>query len=153
VNSPRGNETKNHASTLTTIRNIIMKLNALAFVALVFVPPSTAQYFSAGWIPGQVVPTAVPSASSFKPETTSLYPSRRGESRFSLSKILSAGPIGHLFESLGINITERLEAAQANSEIWDERIPLITDENYNNDIVNEALTEEEAKDRVWFLIM
>jgi hypothetical protein len=46
-----------------------------------------------------------------------------------------------------------LEAAQAQSEIWDTRIPLITDENYNDIIVNEVLTEEEAKNRVWFLIV
>jgi hypothetical protein len=65
----------------------------------------------------------------------------------------STGPIAQLFNRLGINITERLQAAQANLEIWDGRVPLITDENYNDVIVNEALTEEEAKNRVWFLLM
>lgn len=128
-----------------------MRLNVLAVAALVFASPSSAQYFSAGWTPGQVVPSDVPSASasSFKTDTPLPSP-REGESRSSLS---STGPIAQLFNRLGINITERLQAAQANLEIWDGRVPLITDENYNDVIVNEALTEEEAKNRVWFLLM
>jgi len=130
-----------------------MKLNALAVAALTFVAPSSAQYFSAGWTPGQAVPFDVPPASSFETDTTPLPPQREGESRFSWSYIQSTGPVAQLFNRLGINITERLEAAQANLEIWDRRIPLITDENYNDVIVNEALTEEEAKNRVWFLII
>jgi len=67
--------------------------------------------------------------------------------------MLSNGPVSQLFNRLGINITERLEAAKANSEIWDNRIPLITDDNYNDLLVNEVLTTEEEKNRVWFLIM
>jgi hypothetical protein len=67
--------------------------------------------------------------------------------------MLSNGPVSQLFNRWGINITERLEAAKANTEIWDSRIPLITDDNYNDLIVNEVLTTEEEKDRVWFLVM
>jgi hypothetical protein len=130
-----------------------MKVIAFAIAALASVAPATAQYFSPGWSPGQAVPTAAPSPSSFQPETGSLPSPREGDSRFSLSNILSTGSVARLFESLGLNITERLEAARANSEIWDTRIPLITDENYNDVIVNEVLTEEEAKNRVWFLVV
>jgi hypothetical protein len=70
-----------------------------------------------------------------------------------LSYFLSTGPVSQFFDSLGINITERLEAARTNSELWDDRIPFVTDENFNDLIVNEVLTDEEEKLRVWFLIM
>ncbi|KAI9467109.1 hypothetical protein BJY52DRAFT_1236490 [Lactarius psammicola] len=129
-----------------------MRLITLAFAALTLVAPSGAQYFSDGWTPGQAVPTVTPDASSFDPKTTSIPP-REGESRFSLSYLLSTGPAAQLFNRLGINITERLEAARNNSEIWDGRVPLITDDNYNDFIVNEVLTEEEEKSRVWLLIV
>src|ERR1700677_3701470 len=130
-----------------------MRLVPLVFTALALVVPSGAQYFSAGWLPGQAVPTATPEPSSFNPTSASLPPPRQGESRFSLSYFLSAGPAAQLLDRLGINITERLEAARNNSEIWDGRIPLITDDNYNDLIVNEVLTEEEEKSRVWLLIV
>jgi len=130
-----------------------MRLHTLAIIPLAFAAPSCAQYFSAGWTPGQAVPTEASSPPSFEPVTTPLPPPRQGESRFSLSYMLSNGPVSQLFNRLGINITERLEAAKVNSEIWDNRIPLITDDNYNDLIVNEVLTTEEEKTRVWFLIM
>ncbi|KAH9002210.1 hypothetical protein EDB86DRAFT_2898638 [Lactarius hatsudake] len=130
-----------------------MRLITLAFTALTLVVPSGAQYFSAGWTPGQAVPTVTPDTSSFEPKVTSLPPPREGESRFSLSYLLSTGPAAQLFDRFGINITERLEAAKNNSEIWDGRVPLITDDNYNDLIVNEVLTEEEEKSRVWLLIV
>jgi hypothetical protein len=130
-----------------------MRLIPLAFAALALVAPSSAQYFSAGWIPGQAVPNVTPDPPSFNPNSASLPPPRQGESRFSLSYLLSTGPAAQLLDRFGINITERLEAARNNSEIWDGRIPLITDDNYNDLIVDEVLTEEEEKSRVWLLLV
>jgi hypothetical protein len=130
-----------------------MRLVPLAFAALALVAPTSAQYFSAGWTPGQAVPTVTPDPSSFDPKSASLPQPRQGESRFSLSYLFSTGPAAQFFNRLGINITERLEAAKNNSEIWDGRVPLITDSNYNDLIVNEVLTEEEEKSRVWLLIV
>jgi len=130
-----------------------MRLDTLVLAALAFAGPSCAQYFSTGWTPGQAVPAEAPVASSYEPETTPSSLPRSGESPFSLSYLLSSGPFSQLLDRLGINITERLEAAQTNLEIWDKRVPLVTDENYNDLIVNEALTSEEEKDRVWFLII
>jgi len=128
-----------------------MRLAPLAFAALV--APTAAQYFSAGWTPGQAVPTVTPDPESFDPKSASLPQPRQGESRFSLSYLFSTGPAAQLFNHLGINITERLEAAKNNSEIWDGRVPLITDANYDDLIVNEVLTEDEEKSRVWLLIV
>jgi hypothetical protein len=129
-----------------------MRLETLALAALAFVAPSCAQYFSAGWTPGQAVPTDTP-APPLVAETNHLPPPRQGQSPFSLSYFLSTGPVSQFFDSLGINITERLEAAESHSEIWDGRIPFVTDENFDDLIVNEVLTDEEEKLRVWFLIM
>ena len=128
-------------------------MRLLALAALAFAAPACAEYFSAGWTPGQAVPTEAPSAPSYEPETTPSPPPRSGESPFSLSYLFSNGPFSQFFDRLGINITERLEAAEANFELWDKRVPLVTDENYNDLIVNEVLTSEEEEDRVWFLIM
>ncbi|KAI0303993.1 hypothetical protein BC826DRAFT_1089259 [Russula brevipes] len=115
-----------------------MRLATLALVPLAFVPPSCAQYFSAGWAPGQAVPSDTPSTSSFEPEPTAS------------PRCARASP---LFARFGINITEHLESTQASSQVWDDRIPLVTDDNYDNLIVNEVLTKEEEKHRVWFLII
>ncbi len=132
-----------------------MKSNTLALAALAFIAPSCAQYFSTGWTPGQVVPTDTPepASSSLGAETTPLPPPREGQSRLGLSYILSTGPVSQLFSHFGINITERLEAAQTHPEIWDSRIPLVTDDNFNDLIVNEELTDEEEKHRMWLLVM
>lgn len=127
-----------------------MRLHTFALAALAFVAPSCAQYFSAGWTPGQAVPTDTPESpsSSLGAETTPLPPPVQGQSRFDLSYILNR---------FGGNVRESLEAARARAqalpEIWDSRIPLITDDNFNELIVNEELTDEEEKRRVWLLIM
>lgn len=55
--------------------------------------------------------------------------------------------MGAISSLIGFNITG------TPAVTWDERIPLITDENYAEIIVNETLTSEEEKERVWFLII
>ncbi|KAF8345582.1 hypothetical protein F5887DRAFT_965740 [Amanita rubescens] len=65
------------------------------------------------------------------------------------NRFLTSGPVASLFARLGVNITKTLE--QPN--YWDERIPLITDDNYNDIIVNEPLTDEELQDRTWAIII
>ena len=129
-----------------------MRLETFALAALAFTAPSCAKYFSDGWTPGQAVPTDAP-ASSLGAETAPLPPPPQHQFSFSLSHFLSTGAVSQVFERLGVNITQRLEAARANSEIWDSRIPLVTDDNFNDLIVNEVLTDEEEKERVWLLIM
>jgi hypothetical protein len=129
-----------------------MRPETLALAALALVAPSCAQYFSSGWTPGQAVPTNTP-ASPLAAETRPLPPPSQAQSPFSLSYILSTGPVSQLFDRFGINITERLEVARTNSDIWDTRVPLVTDDNFNDLIVNEVFTDEEEKHRVWLLIM
>lgn len=130
-----------------------MKLSlALAFFA--FSHFTAAQYFSEGWKPGQAV---TKSSAGFTFQTASApesTPTSEGKAPFDFSSLLEAGPLKSLFQRAGVNISERLEAARQSVRIWDERIPLITDDNYNELIVNEKFeTPEEEKKRAWFLVM
>jgi hypothetical protein len=121
---------------------------------------AAAQYFDDGWRPGQ--PAQAPAEPAFQPRgapppapapTSSLPSLSKLTEFFTIENLLSSGPSVQLFNTLGINITERLANATKAMQIWDERVPLITDENYADVIVNEELSEEEEKERIWLLIM
>ncbi|KAG7447652.1 uncharacterized protein BT62DRAFT_930677 [Guyanagaster necrorhizus] len=115
-----------------------------------------AQYFSEGWRPGQAipseapVPTSAPFSAHSQEKSAPLRPSDLLR-LFEAKTWLTSEPAVALFSRFGINITERLEAAEVLP--WDNRIPLITDENYEEMIVNEELTEEEAEERIWALLI
>ncbi|KAI0660703.1 hypothetical protein C8Q70DRAFT_912511 [Cubamyces menziesii] len=152
-----------------------MKLSSLFLPALLCAASASAQYFSAGWSPGQPVPpvepqgvppqgqaqaaydrapTAVPT-----PEYTSTPPASGGAtsglggltSLFDVNRLLTSGPVASLFGRLGLNITDAVSRSAASP--WDPRIPLLSDENFEEVVVREALTEEEERDRVWFIIV
>ncbi|KAF8806259.1 hypothetical protein BYT27DRAFT_7168667 [Phlegmacium glaucopus] len=139
-----------------------MKLSLATVTFLALVASSSAQYFSAGWTPGQKQPEHQPPqesqviASVTKPSPIPEPPVKA--TPFSLSnlldinRVLTTGPSVALFNRFGINITERVEASRLEN-IWDIRVPLITDDNYNDLIVNETLTEQEEKDRVWIIVI
>ena len=111
-----------------------MKLTALVVGLFVATIGTNAQEFSPGWIPDQqAATTAAPPV----------------ESAGLLNSVLTSGPVSSLFAKLGINITKTLE----KPKYWDERIPLITDNNYQDVIVNEPLSDEEEQARTWVFIM
>ncbi|KAK2465937.1 hypothetical protein APHAL10511_001578 [Amanita phalloides] len=56
---------------------------------------------------------------------------------------------GSLLAKIRLDITKALE----QPKYWDERIPLITDNNYQDIIVNESLTDEEQHARTWAIII
>ncbi|KAG8907367.1 hypothetical protein FRC01_007711 [Tulasnella sp. 417] len=74
---------------------------------------------------------------------------------FDLETILTSDPVVSLAAKVGINITEKVQAAKAEAEAtgWDRHIPLITDENYREMIVEEPLSLDELDKRVWFLLI
>ncbi|THH18193.1 hypothetical protein EW146_g2732 [Bondarzewia mesenterica] len=136
-----------------------MKLSPLFLTVACAAPLGvSAQYFSEGWKPGQATPTLSTTASEFVPSAAAASASNANSQTNSglgslLTNLLSSGPVASLLGSAGINVTERLASVQ-DVEIWDERIPLITDDNYKDVIVNEVFEEEEEeKNRVWFLII
>ncbi|KAG5634531.1 hypothetical protein H0H81_001639 [Sphagnurus paluster] len=139
-----------------------MKLSALSLgllsLAVTFV---NGQYFSDGWSPGQPVTTAqdAPVANPTDIPRRPPAASNNQQAPFKLSSLLdvntllSSPPAVSLFSKFGINITERLEGAVQATKFWDERVPLITDHNYQDLIVNESLTEQEENDRTWVIVI
>ncbi|EJD01361.1 uncharacterized protein FOMMEDRAFT_126226 [Fomitiporia mediterranea MF3/22] len=141
-------------------------LPALSFVS--------AQYISEGWKPGEPVvkgqtgytyqtvetgpvppaATDTPSAQQRRVNSDVKASVKRLSSLLSLESLLESGPVQALFGRAGVNITEKLEAARAQEKIWDERIPLLTDDNYEDLVVEEKFeTLEEEKDRIWFIVI
>ncbi|KAF8592583.1 hypothetical protein K439DRAFT_1625932 [Ramaria rubella] len=119
-------------------------LNCLIFVTIA---NAEAFHYSSGWSPGQtsssVNPTASPQAQN---------PSSQ---QFSWSSFLTSGPIATFFAKSGVNMTERLAEAQRKAELpWDDRIPMIRDDNFEELIFNESFaTPEEDEVRIWFLVV
>jgi len=131
------------------------------FAALVCAPFTFAQYISEGWKPGQQVTQGSP-APAHTPgaqyeavaEQQSQQPaSKSSSSFFDITRILESGPVSQLLGKAGINITDQLAAARAKASPWDERIPLITDDNWDDMVGNETLTAEEEEKGIWFLII
>jgi len=69
-----------------------------------------------------------------------------------LTNLLASGPVASLAARAGINITEKLAVIKSR-KFWDSRVTLIDDDNYGELVVNETLTEDEEKERVWFVVM
>lgn len=154
-------------STPTSIY-IDMKALGVLFTSLLFSQQSLG-YLSEGWQPGQAATKAASLGSGYNPKATptgrpSLFDASKKDeeqddkpksSPFDLSSYLEKQPIRGILERLGVNITDRLASARetAAKGIWNKEIPLITDANYKDMIVNENMTELEAAERVWFLVM
>ncbi|KAI0691380.1 hypothetical protein BC835DRAFT_1547400 [Cytidiella melzeri] len=134
-----------------------MKVATLASLAY-FSAVASAQYFSEGWKPGQkATPTAAwtpeftPGAQQAADGDATTQAAATAQGGF--MEALAQGPVGALLGKAGINISASLAAAQTANELWDERIPLIHDDNFDELIVEESLTPEEELDRLWFLII
>lgn len=149
-----------------------MKLSLL-LSSVIFPACVSAQFFSEGWKPGQAAqsgsfgsgfdPSAKPTAvvHGHKPGETQPPAAAAPPKPFSLSSLfdptiyLESGPLRVLLESAGINVTEKLETAKAiaTKPLWDERIPLITDHNFEDLIVGEELSWQDESERIWFIMM
>lgn len=138
-----------------------MKLLAVLLSSLALTVSTNAQYFSEGWAPGKAAPSKAPETATtttgYTPQATPTsarplgLPSIRELLKMAdLSNILASGPVVELAARVGINMTDKLAKAQ---NYWDDRVPLITDDNYGDLIVNETMSEQEEKDRVWFVVM
>jgi len=124
----------------------IMRLSS--FILALTAVSTNAQYFSAGWSPGQAIP---------KPEDASLPPVPQKPAAKSpepfLTGLLKSETSTSLFSRFGINITQILENNAAQNKVWDTRVPLITDNNFYELIVDETLTTQEEQDRTWVIVI
>ena len=137
-----------------------MKLSGILFGSLLCAASAHAQYFSAGWSPGQKAPGSAEQAPpepayTFDPAAQAASDAASGAGSSGkrlgfMDRLLTSGPVASLFGKLGVNVSD---AVARSASPWDERIPLIMDENFGEMIVNETLTAEEERERVWFLIM
>ena len=134
------------------------------FLLLTLFSFAYAQYFSAGWKPNQKVireelntrewaPGDHPEGNHPPSSDSEVAPPP--ETSFHWSNFFTQGPIGDVLLKVGFNYTAaREEAERRKTNMWDRRIPLITDDNYESVIVNESFSsEEEERERVWFLIV
>lgn len=129
-----------------------MKPISLLCAALACAASANADYFSEGWKPGQA---AAPTERAAQPVFTPGVQPEGGQaaSPFDMSKLLTTGPIGNLLAKAGVNLSQALNTSAQLAELWDPRIPLIHDDNYDELIANEPLTPEEEAERTWFLVM
>ncbi|GJE87291.1 hypothetical protein PsYK624_033740 [Phanerochaete sordida] len=129
-----------------------MKATALFTAALaVCVAPAHAQYFSDGWQPGQPAQAAAPTPA--QGGAAPAYTPAPAAGKFDFTKMIADGPVGGLLAKAGINLTTALNASAQLAELWDARIPLVHDDNWDELIVQETLTPEEEQRRTWFLVI
>lgn len=130
-----------------------MKVVSLLLGSAFFAASAQAQYFSDGWTPGQpAYGTGEAAAPVYTPgaEHATNSPTQPGTTgSFDFSKLFTSGPVGSLLAKAGLNFS----AVNGSGELWDSRIPLITDDNFGDLIVNESLTAEEEAKRTWFIVM
>ncbi|KAI1796105.1 hypothetical protein LXA43DRAFT_653292 [Ganoderma leucocontextum] len=138
-----------------------MKLSGILFTSFLCAASAHAQYFSAGWSPGQKASneqappapayTFDPAAHPASNPASGAEAGAGGKQLSFMDRLLTSGPVASLFGKLGVNVSDAV--AQGALSPWDERIPSITDENFQEIIVNETMTAEEEQERVWFLII
>ena len=132
----------------------LSSLLALMATSPLFAAASTGGYFSDGWDPDapstSTLTTPIESATS--PVASSTSPSSPW---FDWTRLVTSGPIHDLLTRAGVNVTQHLKAAtqRANEKPWDTRVPMVTDENWEDMVVNEPLSLEEEKDRTWFMVV
>ncbi|KAH6914813.1 hypothetical protein BKA70DRAFT_1257111 [Coprinopsis sp. MPI-PUGE-AT-0042] len=124
-----------------------------------------AQYFSEGWTPGQdAQPSAEPDIVYNPGEPLQTPPQATPESQPQAKTTEAAVEptkksifdyldpdrlLGLALDKMGFNITAKME-----EKTWDQRIPLITDDNYEELILNEEFaSEQESADRVWAIVV
>ena len=133
-------------------------LSLIAASPLFAVASSDDNYFE-GWDLSAAAEAAssTPTLTALTESTTSLAAASTPSSSpwFDWTRLVTSGPISYLLTRAGVNITQHLDAAaqRADEKPWDSRIPMITDENWENMVLNEPLSPAEETDRTWFMVV
>ncbi|KAG8865162.1 hypothetical protein FRB96_000051 [Tulasnella sp. 330] len=75
--------------------------------------------------------------------------------QFDVETLLTYGPVAKLISKTGVNVTEKFAEAKraAAATGWHPDIPLITDDNYQEMIMDEKLSAAEMDKRVWIILV
>ncbi|KAF8314742.1 hypothetical protein DL93DRAFT_2079894 [Clavulina sp. PMI_390] len=131
--------------------------------ALLLLPVAASAAYTEGWKPGQAytryqtssatgtAATSIPTKDHSAPRPPSLNDITK---LFDLEYLLTEGPLSRVAQRLGWNVTEHLEKAREGvPPRFNIDIPLLTDENYEQDLLNEQFSSaEEEEDRVWAIM-
>jgi len=126
---------------------------------------SSRAYLSEGWRPGQPATRYLTSTLSAPNAVPTIHGAPGGEPRkpwswkdlsnIGLESFLTSNAVSSVLVRFGINVTEHLAAAREGIPLrFTDSIPLITDENYEEAILNEQFSSpEEERDRVWAIFV
>lgn len=146
----------------------IMRLGAIAALALVL-PATTSYAYTEGWQPGQSytkymtststtgsAPASIPTkGSSSTKSPASSFSLSDLKSLFSLEEILTKGPVSRVIQKFGFNVTAQLEMAREGiPPRFAADIPLLTDANYEDELLNEQyVSPQEEDERTWAIMV
>lgn len=142
-----------------------MRATFLSTLALGLAAPAVHAY-TAGWQPGQSYTKYMTSTSSAAFSIPTHAGDKAGQTepfkfsdltsgKFGVEYLLTHGPFARVIERLGFNVTAHLAAAREGmpTRFYTE-IPLLTDENYEEDLMNEQFSSfEEEEERVWAVMV
>lgn len=151
-----------------------MRVGTLLLIALL---PATSYAYTEGWQPGKAYTKYLTSSSSATAGADSSIPTAAADPSqyykpaavakpalissfddlkrlFSLEEILTKGPISRIAQRFGFNVTAQLEMAREGiPPRFSLDIPLLTDANYEEDLLNEQYASPEEEDeRVWAIM-
>ena len=132
-----------------------MRICLLAFPAILI---ANTYAYTEGWRPGQPYTkyiTGTSAAGSSTPTKAADAPPVKPWSikdiKFTLEDVLAKGPISNILQKFGYNVTAQLEKAREGiPPRFTTAIPLLSDINYEEELLNERFSSPEEEDRrVW----
>jgi hypothetical protein len=132
-----------------------MRVGLLAFLGIL---PAITYAYTEGWRPGQTYTkymTGTSAAGSSTPtratDATPAKPWSIKDFKFGLEDVLTKGPVSHVLQKFGFNVSAQLETVRKGvPPRFTTAIPLLSDANYEDDLLNERFPSPEDEDeRVW----
>lgn len=132
-----------------------MRVGLLAFITIL---PTTSYAYTEGWRPGKTYTkymTGTSAAESSIPtraaDATPAKPWSIKDFKFGLEDLLTKGPVSHVLQKFGFNVSAQLEMVREGvPPRFTTTIPLLSDANYEKDLLNEQFSSPgEEDERIW----
>lgn len=138
----------------------------VSFALFAVLSTTTSAAYTDGWQPGKpytkylTSSTTTGTAGSSIPTSPTSSPQHAEQKSwsfkdiFNLENILTQGPVSRVIQKFGFNVTAQLEMArQGIPPRFAPDIPLLTDANYEDELLNEQYaSQQEEDDRVWAIM-